>query len=199
MKVLLHTCCAPCLIYPFRKLQEGNHEVTSFFYNPNVQPYLEYRERLCCVYEYCVNNRIDLIDNKYDPVVHLRQVVFHEAEPERCEICYRLRLDETAKVAKERGFDCFTTTLLVSPHQKHELLKEIGDEAGKKFQISFFCEDFRVGYREGVDKSRELGMYRQKYCGCIFSERERFQPESRTQSSEHRAQNTGPRAQTTEQ
>lgn len=174
MKVLLHTCCAPCLIYPWRKLQDDNYQATSFFYNPNIHPYLEYRERLSWVQEYCLNNQIDLIARIYDPVVYFREVAFHEAEPERCRICYKIRLTETARVAREGEFDFFTSTLLVSPHQKHDLIQEIGEEVGKEQGISFLYQDFRPGYKEGVARSKELAMYRQKYCGCIFSEREKY-------------------------
>jgi hypothetical protein len=93
----------------------------------------------------------------------------------RCQnYCYKVRLEQTAKYAKEQGYDAFSTTLLISPYQKHEVLKTVGEEMAKKYGVEFLYRDFRIGFREGQAKARELGLYMQKYCGCVFSEKQRF-------------------------
>ncbi len=174
MKVLLHTCCAPCLIYPWEELKKEGHEVTSFFYNPNIQPYTEYEKRRGCLESFCEKNAIKLIEGSYDIDRWFQDVVFREGV--RCSICYKMRLTEAAKVARKGKFDCFSTTLLVSPHQKHNLVRELGEAIGERYNTPFLYRDFRPGYKRSVTESRTLGMYRQQYCGCVYSERERFHP-----------------------
>lgn len=174
MKVLIHTCCGPCLIYPYEQLIGEGHEVASLFYNPNIHSFQEYRKRLEVVESYTGKLGIDLIVGEYDIAEYFRCVAFHEREGERCQFCYQLRLDETSRQAAEKGFDAFTSTLLVSPYQDTSLIRRLGGSAAKKHRSRFLYRDFRDGYRQTVTKSRQLGMYRQKYCGCIFSEKERF-------------------------
>ncbi len=171
-RILMHMCCGPCSIYPLSQLKK-EFRVTGFLYNPNIHPFTEYKKRLETAEEYIKNEGISVIKfDEYDLEEFLRHTASKEID--RCSYCYIERLERTAKTAKENSFDAFTTTLLVSPYQKHEGIRIIAEEIAEKFEIDFYYQDFRVGYREGVEKSRELGMYRQKYCGCIYSEKERY-------------------------
>ncbi len=179
MKVLLHTCCGPCLIYPYEKLGEKNYEVDCFFFNPNIHPYVEYLRRLDTLVSFSQEKAISLKIPDYQPEIYFRAVAFHEKKGERCELCYQIRLKESARRAKEEGYDLFTSTLLVSRYQDHDKIKKIGEELSKAEGIPFFYYDFREGYYQGVNQSREMGMYRQKYCGCIFSEIERVKKKSK--------------------
>lgn len=173
MKILLHACCGPCSIYPLKVLQEDGHEIQGYFYNPNIHPYTEYKKRLDTFREYA--KRIGLaviIEDEYELEKFLREAAFREEE--RCRNCYAIRLQRAAQAAKEAGFEAYTTTLLVSPYQKHLQIKELGETIGHEAGIPFYYYDFRPGYREGVQKSKEENMYRQQYCGCIYSERDRY-------------------------
>jgi predicted adenine nucleotide alpha hydrolase (AANH) superfamily ATPase len=173
MKMLLHTCCGPCSIYPIEYLKEKGMEIQGYFYNPNIHPYTEYVKRRDTLLEYAAGIGIPVIcEEDYPMEEFIRKVVHRESE--RCRECYAMRLEETAKAAKGGGFDSFTTTLLVSPYQKHELIRTIGEEYGQKYGVPFYYVDFRPGYRKATARSRELGMYRQKFCGCIYSEKERY-------------------------
>lgn len=173
MKILLHTCCAPCLIYPLLFLRNQGEEVTAYFYNPNIHPYLEFKKRKDCLKEYSNNSGLALIsEDKYELKEFLRKVVFHETE--RCLTCYSIRLEKTAYIAKELGFDAFTTTLLYSRYQKHEDIKSLCSSIATRNNIPFIYHDFRSGWHQGIDKSKQLNMYRQSYCGCIYSEQERY-------------------------
>jgi predicted adenine nucleotide alpha hydrolase (AANH) superfamily ATPase len=173
MKVFLHCCCAPCLIYPFSLLKNEGADVTAFFYNPNIHPFREYKKRLDSVKNYCTNQTIPLVaDNQYDLVDYLRKIVFHEST--RCEICYSIRLERTVQLAKDFGFDAFTTTLLYSKYQRHEAITSLCKTMSSKLSLPFLYYDFRAGWQTGVDKAIELNIYRQPYCGCIYSEQERF-------------------------
>lgn len=172
MKILAHICCAPCFTYPYKKMIGEGHDVTAYFYNPNIHPYSEYKNRLGSIEKFVELKHITVIyDINYMIEVYLRGVL---AADERCRFCYEDRLETTAKMAANLGFDAFTTTLLISPYQKHETLASVGEEKARKFSIEFYYEDFRKGYQESRDISKELGLYMQKYCGCIFSEKERF-------------------------
>jgi hypothetical protein len=173
MKILLHTCCAPCTTYCYKHLREAGHEVEGFFYNPNIHPYTEYRKRLEEIKKYA--EKVNLLmnyKNKYDLVEFLREISYREAI--RCRFCYHMRLREAARVAEERKFDSFTTTLLLSPYQRHHLISEVGQAIGKEFEVPFYYEDFRIGYKESIQLSKELALYRQSYCGCIYSEKEKY-------------------------
>jgi len=173
MKMLLHICCGPCSIYPVQYLRERGMDIYGYFYNPNIHPYTEFNKRKETLEKYAGEIGLNIIfNNEYQLEEFLQGVVHREAK--RCQYCYSLRLNQAARVAKKGDFDCFSTTLLVSPYQKHDLIKEIGEAIGDKYGVPFYYADFRRGYREGASRSRELGMYRQQYCGCIYSEKERY-------------------------
>jgi hypothetical protein len=171
-KILLHVCCAPCLIYPLERLKEKGCGVTGFFYNPNIHPLAEYSNRKHA-FE-AIGCEVEILYPEYKPQEFFQAVNGKEANPGRCEICWRLRLKETARAAKQNGCTLFTTTLLVSPYQDQELLKRIGIEAAKEEGANFYYEDFRPGFRKAHDEAKAKGIYCQKYCGCIYSEIERY-------------------------
>jgi predicted adenine nucleotide alpha hydrolase (AANH) superfamily ATPase len=173
LKGLIHICCANCLIYPLKVLREAAWETTGFFYNPNIHPYQEYQRRLETVKKYEKQAGVKLIyRDEYDLERFLRGVVYREQE--RCRYCYYYRLEATAQEAKAGGFDAFTTTLLYSTYQNHSLIKEIGENLARQFSIPFYYDDFWKGWQEGIRESKAMGLYRQQYCGCIFSEKERY-------------------------
>lgn len=174
MKLLMHTCCAPCSVYCIDELRNENIEPTVFWYNPNIHPYTEYKARRDCLKEYTKSIRIEAIfEEEYGLDEFCKNVIGDL--PNRCtNYCYKIRLEKTVKYAKENGYDAFTSTLFVSPYQNHEALKKICEELARKYNIEFLYRDFRIGFRQGQKKARELGLYMQKYCGCIFSEEERY-------------------------
>ena len=175
MKLLMHTCCAPCSVYCIDSLRSEKIEPTLFWYNPNIHPYIEYKTRRDCLKEYAKKVSVELIiDEEYGLDEFCKNVI--SDIPNRCvNYCYKKRLTETVRYAAKHGYDTFTTTLLVSPYQKHEELKKVCEELAALAGIKFLYRDFRVGFREGQKKAREAGLYMQKYCGCIFSEEERYQ------------------------
>ncbi len=180
MRVLIHICCAPCLIYPLKSLRAEGLDLHGFFYNPNIHPYTEFKKRLECVEDYSNTQDLRITSEiGYDVEEYLRRVA--GKEDDRCPMCYEMRLRKTAQAAKDSGFDAFTSTLLYSKHQKHELAVQIANVIANDTGIKFLYRDFRPGWKEGQDKSRELGMYRQQYCGCIYSEKERFYKESKVE------------------
>lgn len=175
MKILLHICCAPCIIHPLRELTEKNkNSITGFFYNPNIHPYTEMKKRRQAVTDYAIKERIEVIFGEYDMENFFKNVGANIESPSRCHICWRMRLYKTARHAKEEGFDAFTTTLLVSPYQDRQTLMEIGSQLSREFDVKFLDKDFRDGFRLAQQFAREQNMYRQKYCGCIFSEKEKY-------------------------
>ncbi|TYO97943.1 epoxyqueuosine reductase QueH [Desulfallas thermosapovorans] len=179
MKILLHTCCGPCTIYPLKQLRSENHEVYGYFCNPNIHPYTEWQRRKETLLDYARSNNLQVIVNDdYDLEGYLREVVHRESV--RCRYCYIMRLRQTAQVARHGKFDAFSTTLLVSPFQKHDLIAEIGRAVGEEAGVPFYYHDFRSGFREATELSRSLNMYRQQYCGCIYSERERYDKQYRS-------------------
>jgi len=175
MRVLLHICCAPCAIYPLKKLKEKGYEVWGFWYNPNIHPFEEYKRRLETLKDFANKTDLKMIwQDSYDLEFFLREVTFREAFGVRCKTCYYIRLEATAKTAKHGKFDAFTTTLLYSKFQNHQTIKEICENLKVRYGVDFYYEDFREGWKEGIETSKELGMYRQGYCGCIYSEKERY-------------------------
>ena len=173
MKILLHICCGPCTIYPLRILREMGHDLAGHYFNPNIHPYLEYKRRAETLAAYAGEQGLPVIwAEEYGMESFFRMVAGHEDD--RCRSCYTLRLQETARVAKEQGFYGFTTTLLYSKFQKHDVIREVGERLEREVDIPFVYHDFRAGWQEGVDLSRELGMYRQPYCGCLYSEKDRY-------------------------
>lgn len=174
MKLLMHTCCAPCSVYCIDTLRAEGIEPTLYWYNPNIHPFIEYKTRRDCLKDYASMVGAKLIVNEdYGLDEFCRNVI--SDIPGRCvNYCYRKRIGETVRFAVENGYDAFTTTLLVSPYQKHEELRAVCEELAEAAGIKFVYRDFRVGFRDGQAKARELGLYMQKYCGCIFSEEERY-------------------------
>jgi predicted adenine nucleotide alpha hydrolase (AANH) superfamily ATPase len=172
LKLLLHSCCGPCTIYPLSVLRE-DYDISTIFFNPNIHPYKEYKRRKNTLYEFCQRENIPIVGSyDYGLKEYLRRVVNNEDQ--KCRICYSWRMDETARVAKESGFSHFTTTLLYSRYQDHERLKKYGYSLAETYGINFVYGDFRQGWQQGIDLSIEEGMYRQPYCGCIYSEQERY-------------------------
>lgn len=172
MRMLLHVCCGPCAAFPVRYLTSQGIDITGYFYNPNIHPYKEYKRRLETAGEFAGKAGLDLIiRDEYTLEDFLRGALTAE---NRCAMCYELRLRQTARYARENGFDCFSTTLLVSPFQKHELIRETAERIAGEEDSPFCYFDFRSGWNEGVGISKEMGLYRQPYCGCIFSEKERY-------------------------
>jgi len=172
-RLLLHICCGPCATYPVPVLREQNHDITGYFYNPNIHPYSEYLKRQEALQQYAGQVDLPIIyDKAHDPNSYLRETCFRESQ--RCRICYTLRLEQTARVARRGGYDYFTTTLLVSRMQKHDMIKEVGNTAASKYGVPFLYQDFREGFAQSGVLSRAMGLYRQQYCGCIYSEFERY-------------------------
>ena len=170
----MHMCCGPCAVYPYEKLSR-EHDITGLFYNPNIHPYTEYKKRMDTAQEFAERSGFRLITiDEYNLDEFLRNAAFREGQ--RCMMCYSERLTRAASVARNGNFDAFTTTLLVSPFQKHDLIRKLGEEAADKYGVRFLYEDFRTGFKEGTEKSKEMGLYRQPYCGCIYSERDRYAP-----------------------
>ena len=175
MRVLLHICCAPCACYPLKVLEEKGFEIVGFWYNPNIHPLTEYAKRLKAVKKLEKLTGIKIIYfNEYSVENWLRKVVFREERPVRCQVCYADRLEMTASVAKRGKFDFFTSTLFYSKFQSRELMVPIAETVSKRYGVEFLNIDFREGWKEGIDVSKELNLYRQQYCGCIYSEKERF-------------------------
>jgi hypothetical protein len=173
LKILLHTCCAPCTIYPLTILRQENFEVMGFYYRHNIHPYTECLKRQEALEQYAqkMNFRL-IIQDGYELEKFLQNVVFRETM--RCRLCYYERLKATAHIAKRGHFDYFSSTLLYSKFQKHTLIQSIGEAVGKSIGIPFLYRDFREGWKEGIEKSKQLNLYRQQYCGCIYSEKDRY-------------------------
>ncbi|KAF0143707.1 MAG: hypothetical protein FD156_2442 [Nitrospirae bacterium] len=169
----MHLCCANCSLYPIKTLTEKGIFITGLWFNPNIHPYTEYSLRLDAVKQL---QKLRELNIEYKDYYGLREFIerTNNGGENRCRICYEMRLDETARKTKEMRLDGFTTSLLVSPYQKHDVIIETGREMEKRHSVQFYYEDFRPGWKEGVRMSKELGLYRQKYCGCIYSEMERY-------------------------
>ena len=170
----MHTCCAPCSVYCIDKLREEGIEPTLYWYNPNIHPYQEYKARLECLIDYAKKVNCELIiEDEYGLDEFCKNV--SDSLDTRCvDYCYPVRMRKTFEYAKENGFDTVTTTLLYSIYQKHDYIKLLCEKLSKEFEIDFLYKDFRVGFWEGHDKAKENCNYMQKYCGCVFSEEDRF-------------------------
>ena len=172
-RLLLHACCAPCSVACVDSLRAEGIEPVAFWYNPNIHPFTEYRMRRNTLREYAASIGLPLLErDEYGLRPFLTAV--GGAFDARCPVCYALRLDAAAALAAEQGFPAFSTTLLISPYQNHALLIEAGEAAAARHGVTFLYRDFRPLFREGQQRARELGLYLQKYCGCIFSEEERY-------------------------
>jgi predicted adenine nucleotide alpha hydrolase (AANH) superfamily ATPase len=170
MKCLMHICCAPCSIYPVGELLKNNADkITGFYFNPNIYPDEEYSRRRAAVEEYWGKKGLEVIYPDYEPSRFSRSVANNESQPARCRICWQMRLEETAALAKTNGFDSFSTTLLISPYQEHLTIKSIGESVARRAGLEFYYEDFRSGFRYSQEEARRNHLYMQKYCGCRFS------------------------------
>lgn len=174
--LLLHACCAPCSSAVLEVLSE-HFDITIFFYNPNISPKSEFDYRLDELYRLLGEmnlSQIKIVAPDYDENEFFEIAKGNESLPEggaRCKDCYRLRLEKTAECAKRDGFDYFTTTLSVSPYKNAQALNEIGSELSEKYGVKYLLSDFKKndGYKRSCQLSREFNLYRQNYCGCIFS------------------------------
>lgn len=178
--IFLHICCGPCSLYSVKKLRENNFEPLGYFYNPNIHPYAEYRKRLETLES--ASQALDfrlIVEKGYDVEKYFRAVLNDEQQPARCERCYELRLGKAAEMASKMDVKKFTSTLFYSIYQHHDILKSVAERVAKDYGVKLIYVDFREGWDEGVEMSKKLNLYRQRYCGCIFSERERFIPEYR--------------------
>ena len=176
--LLLHCCCAPCSVSCVKSLRDENIEPRLFWYNPNIHPYTEYKSRLVCLTEFARNENLDLtLIDEYGLRFFLKNIChgnFDDDKENRCQKCYKLRLEKAASFASREGFKAFSTTLLISPYQAHEAIKHLGEDLAVKYSIEFLYRDFRPLFREGQARARAANMYAQKYCGCVFSEEERY-------------------------
>ena len=183
MKLLMHTCCAPCSVYCIDELRKNGIEPTLYWYNPNIHPYTEYVKRKDCLKEYSKKINVKAIfEDEYGLDVFCKNVV--ENINARCvNYCYPVRLRKTFEYAKANGYDTVTTTLLYSIYQKHDFIKKLMEDLSKEFEINFLYIDFRKGFWQGHQKAIEQGLYMQKYCGCIFSEEMRYNNHNATKPS----------------
>lgn len=180
MKLLLHICCAPCAIHPFKALEpEGFNAITGFFYNPNIHPQAEYVKRSEALRQYSQSHKMPVLFGSYDPEEFFKCISGNEKTPARCSFCWRMRLEKTASYAAVNNYNAFTTTLLVSPYQDQDAIKEIGEKAAARFNTKFLYKDFRKGFGKAQGQAKCEGLYRQKYCGCVFSEKERHDKRDR--------------------
>jgi len=175
-RLLLHICCGPCATTVVERLRD-EYDITGFFFNPNIHPKEEYRLRLEAARVVTDRLGIPLIEGEYDPDVFFAAVRGLEEEPEngaRCPVCFRLRLAETARRARGEGFDCIASTLTIGPMKKAAIIDPIGEEESARTGVAFVCGDWkkRDGFRRSCELSREFGIYRQHYCGCVFSIRD---------------------------
>ena len=181
MKLLLHTCCAPCLITFITGLDAENFSGKNpkpdlFWYNPNIHPFTEYKARRDSLAAFASEEKYELITEDEYGLRRFIGGLYSGGNPaaDRCSFCYRLRLQKTAMLAAQNGYDAFSATLLVSPYQKHDLIRQTAEEFADQYGVEFFYRDFRPWYREGRKNAKDRGCYMQKYCGCIFSEEERY-------------------------
>lgn len=181
MKLMMHICCAPCLLAPISVLKKDGISFSGVFVNPNIHPYTEYAKRLRAVEvlaerEGGVNN-VSFPD-QYGLKKFLNAVMIDSSvapKAERCRRCWDMRLQETAAFAKANGFDAFSSTLLASPMQDHERIRKIGESIAYKEGIEFYYRDFRPAFEDAQKQAKKMSLYRQQYCGCIFSEQERYE------------------------
>jgi len=179
--LLIHSCCAPCSSYVLEYLSHY-FEITIFYYNPNIYPEEEYsrrvKEQQNLIAAMPLPRKVHFMEGEYQPSEFYRQVKGLEEEEEgkaRCFVCYELRLREAAELAKQKGFHYFTTTLSISPHKNAEKLNEIGEKLSKEYGVAYLPSDFKKknGYKRSIELSKEFNLYRQDYCGCIYSMKER--------------------------
>lgn len=186
MRLLLHACCGPCLIEPLDALKADADTLTVYYANPNIHPAEEYERRRDVMAEYAVAQGVDVVEAPYDLARWMIAVgPLADSGAERCRACFRLRLEDSARYAADNGFDAIATTLTVSPYQDGAIIAEEGQRAARAAGIAYVHQDFRERYPEATRRSREMGMYRQNYCGCAFSqvEAEQARAERRVRKS----------------
>ena len=171
MKLLLHSCCAPCSTAVITALAEEKLRPDLFWYNPNIHPYTEYQSRRESLFSFAREENLELLE---EDEYGLRMFIRDFEEGMRCHFCYRIRLERTAQMASLKAYQAFSTSLLTSPYQNHDLIRQTGEQCAQKYNVEFFYQDFRPWFWEGQKKARAQGRYMQKYCGCIFSEEERY-------------------------
>ena len=187
MKTLMHICCAPCANQPIQVLRQEGIELSGFWFNPNIHPYTEYQARKHTLEDYAREIGLKLIvGGTYD----LRTFVANVAGniDGRCAYCYRVRMEETARYAAQNGYDSFTTSLLISPYQNHEAICATARAMGAKYGVEFLYRDFRPLFQAGQEFARAHGFYMQKYCGCIFSEEDRYMGAKRRKAARRQAE-----------
>ncbi|MCL1849413.1 MAG: epoxyqueuosine reductase QueH [Clostridiales bacterium] len=179
--LLLHSCCGPCTIYPLQVLRDEGYTVTGYFDNPNIHPYREYQSRLASYKEMAAMHGLPVkLDEEYRLASFMAALrgyedrVFQAESEERCGMCYQIRMEKTAIACREAGMKLFSTTLLVSPYQRHDLIREIGEAVAQAHGLRFLYRDFRPGFHQGQAEAKAMGLYMQGYCGCIFSEYARY-------------------------
>ncbi len=171
-KILLHICCAPCATAVLENLRSDGYDVTGFFYNPSIHPWKEFKRRLDALKEWAPSVDLPVIyRDDYPLEKNIRMLLDGD---NRCFTCFLDRMEKTAGQASDNGISLFTSTLSVSPYQNHELLIEAGEKASGLNKTEFLYRDFRSSYRRSIELSREANIYRQPYCGCVFSERDRY-------------------------
>ena len=170
----MHTCCAPCSVFCIDTLRKEGIEPTLYWYNPNIHPYKEYEARRDCLKSYVEKIKVKAVFNDEYGLDEFCKSVANNLNSRCVDYCYPVRLRKTFEYAKENGYDAVTTTLLYSIYQKHNYIKKLCEEYSKEYGIDFLYRDFRYGFWEGHDKAIEEGLYMQKYCGCVFSEEERY-------------------------
>ena len=176
-RVLVHACCGPCSIAPVLQLREEGCAVTALFANPNIHPLSEYLRRREAMQACATRLELPVIwrDDLWDVAAWLRQVAgTRDTGEARCDYCYASRLDVTAQTAAALGFAAFTSSLLYSRHQRHADIARLAQEMGQSHGAAFLYRDFRSEWQKGIDISKEWGVYRQPYCGCVYSEAERY-------------------------
>ena len=178
MKLLLHTCCAPCSVQCVDSLVAEGIRPDLCWYNPNIHPYTEYLSRRDALRSFAERNELSLIvEDEYllRPFIKaVSSIEENDTSGGRCAFCYWLRLDMAARLASEKGYDAFSTTLLISPYQDHVLIRKTGENLAAGNGLQFLYRDFRPRFRQGQNQAREAGYYMQKYCGCIYSEEDRY-------------------------
>ena len=183
MKLLMHVCCAPCSVYCIEELRNEGIEPTLYWYNPNIHPYMEYKARRDCLKEYAnIINVKAIFEEEYGLDSFCKNVISNLNS--RCvNYCYPVRLKKTFEYAKKHGYDTVTTTLLYSIYQQHDYIKQLMKQYSKEYKIDFLYRDFRIGFWKGHQKAYDLGLYMQKYCGCIFSREMRYYNRNPIQTS----------------
>lgn len=178
-KILLHSCCAPCSSYVITFLS-NYFDITILYYNPNIAPIEEYNKRkeeqIRLIKTLNTKNKLDFLDCDYDNNIYNKVIIGHETKPEggsRCHLCFKLRIEKTAQLAKLHNYDYFCSTLTVSPHKNSKVINEIGETISNQYDIKWLYSDFKKneGFKKSIELSKEYKLYRQDYCGCIYSKR----------------------------